>query len=102
MKSHKATEIPTIDDACSRNNPTPNFREWQFINETQRIFSQSNPATGVDEWYFLAREGTMGPYGSREYAKQMLIKFKAQCQRSMPNGGRTVIAGDELLNLILK
>jgi hypothetical protein len=99
MKEHEATELFAMGDACPRNNPTPNFMEWQFIGETQRIFSQPNPATGVTEWYFLAREGTMGPYESREYAKQMLIKFKAYCQNaSSKGGGRTVMIGDELLN----
>jgi hypothetical protein len=29
---------------------------------TNRLYVLSNNTTGLDEWFFMAREGTFGPY----------------------------------------
>jgi len=56
--------------------------------EIDRIFSQSNPKTGMMEWYFSAREGLFGPFSSREKATQELNSFVKNAIKTGDDGGR--------------
>jgi len=56
--------------------------------QPDRLFSQRNPATGLIEWYFHAREGTFGPYGAKDAAKKILDEFVALRIASNDDGGR--------------
>lgn len=53
-----------------------------------RIFSTHNQKTGSIEWYFQAREGNVGPYGTRQQAELMLKKFIETCIELHQTGGR--------------
>jgi hypothetical protein len=54
-----------------------------------RIFSNRNASTGRLEWYFSAREGDLGPYGSRDVAEEMSTAFVARCLAAGDDGGRS-------------
>ncbi len=58
---------------------------------TSRLFRERNPATGSMDWFFMAREGAMGPYASRESAELALEEFKERCMRLGSTGGRSQI-----------
>lgn len=72
---------------CYRN--TPFFEDTMF--STNRLFRERNPATGSMDWFFMAREGTMGPYASRKIAETALAEFKERCMRLGSTGGRSQI-----------
>jgi hypothetical protein len=57
--------------------------------ESDRIFSSRNPNTGVMEWFFNARDGIYGPYGSKEQTTKALKEFIQHCLNSADDGGRT-------------
>jgi len=44
---------------------------------TERFISFVNPQTGLKVWYFLSREGRIGPYSSRINAQIALHSFLA-------------------------
>lgn len=54
----------------------------------ERIYSQSNPKTGITEWYFSAREGNYGPFSSKEIAVRELHAFIGSCIKNGDDGGR--------------
>jgi hypothetical protein len=54
----------------------------------ERIYSQSNPKTGITEWFFSAREGNFGPFISKETATKGLQAFIANCIKNGDDGGR--------------
>lgn len=54
-----------------------------------RIFSQRNRSTGLVEWFFNAREGIFGPYGSRETTQKALDEFVKKRVASGDDGGRS-------------
>jgi len=47
--------------------------------ESDRIFSCSNPGTGLMEWFFSARNAICGPYSSKEQATKGLKEFIQHC-----------------------
>lgn len=49
--------------------------------DNDRLTSESNTGSGHIEWYFQSREGIMGPYPSRSFAKTMLIQYLARCRK---------------------
>lgn len=53
-----------------------------------RVFSNTDQFTREIHWFFRAREGTMGPYDSREAALEMMLAYKAQCQLYGLTGNR--------------
>lgn len=53
-----------------------------------RIYIQRNPETGRTEWFFTAREGKFGPFGSKEIAKNELEAFIKKSIENCDNGGR--------------
>jgi len=53
-----------------------------------RIFIQRNLETGKTEWFFTAREGNYGPFGSKEIAKQALNAFIQRCIENGDDGER--------------
>jgi hypothetical protein len=55
-----------------------------------RVFSQLNTETGAIEWFFSAREGIMGPYISKDYARHMLLEFEKRCREQGSDGGRSL------------
>lgn len=57
--------------------------------QADRVFFQRNPASGLVEWYFLAREGTFGPYPSQEIARTMLNEYIERHKAAKDTGGRT-------------
>ncbi|MDD5033168.1 MAG: hypothetical protein PHE55_00290 [Methylococcaceae bacterium] len=68
--------------------------------QLQRVFSQRNPNTGVMEWYFDAREGTMGPYPSEPTAQKALGDHIIFCIQNKLDGGRKL--GIEKTDLTLE
>ncbi len=62
--------------------------------EPHRIFSQSNPTTGVIEWFFYAREGLFGPYPSKEQAVFSLNDFIQARTNAGEDGGRSKQLGE--------
>ncbi|MBL1264357.1 DUF6316 family protein [Methylomicrobium sp. RS1] len=54
----------------------------------ERIYSQSNPKTGMIEWFFSAREGNFGPFDSKEIATKELQAFINLCIKNGDDGGR--------------
>jgi hypothetical protein len=59
------------------------------VFQAERIYSQSNPRTGLTEWFFSAREGNFGPFGSKEIATRELQAFIGSCIKNGDDGGRT-------------
>jgi len=59
------------------------------VFRAERIYSQSNPVTGVKEWYFSAREGNFGPFCSKENATKELQAFISNCIKNGDDGGRS-------------
>ncbi|BBL74241.1 hypothetical protein MishRS11D_13390 [Methylomagnum ishizawai] len=59
-----------------------------MFNST-RIFERTNANTGMQEWFFTAREGIKGPHHSREQALYELNVFKIAAQRLNLTGGRS-------------
>ncbi|HYE37154.1 MAG TPA: hypothetical protein VEB01_17270 [Methylocaldum sp.] len=57
--------------------------------KADRVFSERNNTTGQIEWFFLTREGVMGPYESEAFAKKSLDEFKQRCIVIGADGGRT-------------
>ena len=57
--------------------------------QAERVFSHRNAATGKVEWFFSAREGTFGPYASKEASGKILDEFVARRVASQDDGGRT-------------
>jgi hypothetical protein len=55
----------------------------------ERIYSQSNPKTGITEWFFSAREGNFGPFGNKETATRELQSFISFCIKNGDDGGRS-------------
>lgn len=55
---------------------------------SDRIFCQSNPKTGIPEWFFSAREGFFGPFSTKEKATQELNAFIQNCIKTGDDGGR--------------
>jgi len=53
-----------------------------------RTFSLQNKKTGLQEWYFQAREGNVGPYRTKKQAEEMLKKFIDTCIAAGATGGR--------------
>lgn len=58
------------------------------IFNTSRVFSERDVGNGLTEWFFMAREGIMGPYESKEYANRELQNFIARCIALNSTGGR--------------
>lgn len=58
--------------------------------QADRTFSSHNAKTGLIEWFFSAREGTFGPYISKEQAKKMLAEFMARKKAARDDGGRSL------------
>ncbi len=63
--------------------------EMTAMFEAHRIFVQTNPRTGLTEWFFKAREGVFGPYSSEELAVFALHHFVAQRVQTGDDGGRS-------------
>ncbi|MFM8333794.1 MAG: hypothetical protein ACKN9T_19140 [Candidatus Methylumidiphilus sp.] len=55
-----------------------------------RIFSERNGATGLVEWFFMAREGIFGPYPSKELSTARMHEFTAKCRAANDDGGRSL------------
>jgi hypothetical protein len=47
--------------------------------KADRVFWERNSTTGRTEWFFLTREGVMGPYESEIFARKSLDEFKDRC-----------------------
>ncbi len=58
-----------------------------------RIFSLKKASSGATEWFFLAREGIMGPYVSKEEASRNLVLFVQWCMGQQQTGGRPPAKG---------
>jgi len=58
------------------------------MTEKQRVFCRDNITTGLTEWFFPAREGTFGPFGSKEIAETELDAFVKNCIKNHNDGGR--------------
>jgi len=59
--------------------------------KADRIFSLKRNSMGITEWYFLAREGIMGPYATKEEASRKLALFLQWCIEQQQTGGRTLV-----------
>lgn len=55
-------------------------RTWHWFSP-DRMFQQWNPATGLNEWFFIAREGVKGPHPSKDKALRELESFKTMAKR---------------------
>lgn len=58
---------------------------------SNRIISYTDLSSGNISWYFLAREGTFGPFDSKQYTVAVLEQFVKGCVESGNAGGRSVI-----------
>ena len=56
--------------------------------KADRVFSVQNPINASNEWFFQAREGNIGPYGSKNQAELMLKNFIKSCVETEHTGGR--------------
>lgn len=54
-----------------------------------RIFALPNPKTHASEWFCMARERIMGPYGSKDKATVALSDFIKTCESKGETGGRS-------------
>lgn len=68
--------------------------------KSDRIFSQSNPNTGMTEWFFSAREGFFGPFSSKEQATQELNAFVQNAVKNGEDGGRKTKKKTEKFTLV--
>ena len=68
----------------------------------ERTFSLINKKSGLQEWYFQAREGNVGPYRSKKQAELMLQKFIHTCILVGATGGRGQKADDAAASLKVK
>lgn len=57
--------------------------------KADRVFWERNDVTGRTEWFFLSREGVMGPYDSETFARRSLDEFKERCVLAGNNANRT-------------
>jgi hypothetical protein len=64
------------------------------VFESDRTFSISSEITGMPEWYFQAREGNAGPFGSKEEVLEALEEFIKTCIASGNTGGRNSKSDD--------
>lgn len=67
-----------------------------------RTFSQRSEKTGLMEWFFNAREGTYGPYPSKELAAKGLKEFIDYHKQRGSDGGRSSNATNKLSILPLE
>ena len=44
--------------------------------KVERIYCQTNIKTSLQEWFFSAREGDVGPFSSKEKATKALLEYK--------------------------
>jgi len=58
---------------------------------SNRIISYTNLSSGNISWFFLTREGTFGPFDSKQYTVAVLEQFMKSCLESGNAGGRSVI-----------
>ncbi|MGX2040347.1 hypothetical protein ACWJKU_09475 [Methylocaldum sp. MU1018] len=56
--------------------------------KADRVFLERNNTTGQMEWFFLTREGVMGPYESESFARKSLDDFKERCLLIVNNNDR--------------
>ena len=70
--------------------------------QADRVFFQCSLATGLVEWFFLAREGTFGPYPSQQVSREMLSEFVARNKAANNDGGRAAAAASSMLRLETK
>jgi len=70
--------------------------------KSDRIFSQSNPNTGMLEWFFSAREGVFGPFSSKEKATHELNAFVQNAIKTGEDGGRNSNKKTNKLSLVPK
>lgn len=56
--------------------------------KVERIYCQCNFKTGSNEWFFVAREGVFGPYGSKVIAQKALTEMIKHCIDNGDDGGR--------------
>lgn len=56
--------------------------------EVDRIFSNTDHRTVDRQWFFSAREGTLGPYRTRLDAEKKLREFIGICIKNGETGGR--------------
>jgi len=54
-----------------------------------RIYSLTHPRTKVIEWFFSSREGEIGPYPSKDVARQVLADFVKRRIDLGDDGGRS-------------
>jgi hypothetical protein len=66
--------------------------------KADRVFWERNSVTGQTEWFFLTREGVMGPYDSEAFARRSLDEFKERCSHLGNNEAR---ASDSNVNFEL-
>jgi hypothetical protein len=59
-----------------------------------RVIAQGVGGRGKLEWYFQAREGLIGPYGSEEKAAEALKRFVEHRVRLGLDGGRSRRSAD--------
>jgi len=67
------------------------------VFRTARIFNQLSTETGLNEWFFMAREGVFGPYPSKELALKYLNDFVERKIKAADDCGRS--AGSHQLSL---
>lgn len=65
----------------------------------ERIYNQRNPKTGITEWFFSAREGNFGPFGTKENAERELKAYISHCIKNGNDGGRGTSAKTSGLSL---
>jgi hypothetical protein len=58
------------------------------VFKVERIYCQCNFKTGSNEWFFVAREGVFGPYGSKVIAQKALSEMIKHCIDNADDGGR--------------
>jgi hypothetical protein len=74
---------------------TNNTNNGDSMFKSDRIFFEGHPTTGSPNWFFASREGTMGPYDSRQIAEQALADQIAKCQEQGVTGGRDTCGAGE-------
>jgi hypothetical protein len=70
--------------------------------EKNRFQLERNKATGHMDWFFDAREGTMGPFESWEAAERALKRHVEHCIRNGLDGGRRLGLDSAALKLELE
>ena len=66
--------------------------------QVDRVFSEKVATSGATQWFFLTREGVVGPYSSKEKASDELKQFIARCVQSGSTGGRSNGSKELILN----